>query len=289
MNAQREFERLKPGLLDEDEDTRFEVGCQIARLGRPVVPLLIELTREPNPMLRQMACFMLREVGEPPEPWNRIYPDGIPHTVKLLQSDPVADVRAAAASALGFHKDRSTIPALIEASRVESDEVRFDVACALGSFYEETWEEMPDSVADWAAVAATLLQLMDDEDEDVRDWATFGIHQGGHDTPAIRKRLWQALDDPNCDVRGEAAFALAKFGDRSLIPRLIELLDQDTISPCYFEAAETLNDPALLPAVKATAEEWRKIIEPDDSLHLWMDSAIETLSKDGKSRSNSSE
>ena len=47
---------------------------------------------------------------------------------------------------------------------------------------------------------------MDDEDEDVRDWATFSIHQGGHDTPEVRARLWEALDDPFSNVRAEAAF-----------------------------------------------------------------------------------
>ena len=42
-----------------------------------------------------------------------------------------------------------------------------------------------------------LIALSADSDAEARDWATFGIHQGSHDTPEVRARLWQALDDPS--------------------------------------------------------------------------------------------
>lgn len=121
---------------------------------------------------------------------------------------------------------------------------------------------------------------MDDPDEEVRDWATFGIHQGEHDTPETRARLWRALDDPNVDVRGEAAAGLAKFGDRSLIPRLDRVLREDLdMASCYFEAAEELGDPVLLPAVLAAAARWEKAMEPGEELHSMITSAIEVLQK----------
>jgi hypothetical protein len=121
---------------------------------------------------------------------------------------------------------------------------------------------------------------MDDEDEEVRDWATFGIHQGSHDTPTVRARLFQALDDPCADVRGEAAVGLAEFGERTLVPRLEQLLRGDgESSPCYFEAAESLGDPGLLPAVLEGAEQWRQTMEEGEELHSMVTSAIEALQK----------
>jgi hypothetical protein len=111
-----------------------------------------------------------------------------------------------------------------------------------------------------------------------RDWATFAIHQGGHDTPEVRTRLWRALDDPCPEVRGEAAWSLGIFGERSLIPRLETLLREDrAISPNYFEAAEALGDPSLLPAVLEGAERWRRTMEGGEELHFCISSAIEAL------------
>ncbi|MCX6381473.1 MAG: HEAT repeat domain-containing protein [Armatimonadetes bacterium] len=106
-------------------------------------------------------------------------------------------------------------------------------------------------------VIRVLLKLMDDPDDDVRDWATFRAYNGGLDTPETRARLWKALEDTNCDVRGEAAQGLAQFGDSSFIPVLERMLWEDEdLSPCYFLAAEEFGDPALLPAVIAASERW---------------------------------
>src|SRR5207249_2260708 len=91
-------------------------------------------------------------------------------------------------------------------------------------------------------------------------------------------RLWQALDDPNRNVRGEASEGLARFGDRSLIPRLEVLLREDEpISPCYFEASRELRDPCLLPAVLAGAERWREGMQEGEQLHSMITWAIEAL------------
>jgi hypothetical protein len=81
-------------------------------------------------------------------------------------------------------------------------------------------------------------------------------------------------------VRGEAAAGLAKFGDRSLIPRLDQLLREDpALHSCFFEAAEELGDPCLLPAVLEGAERRRQGIYKGEKLHPIITSAIEALEK----------
>jgi hypothetical protein len=268
------LEELIERLMDEDEEMRYEAARQIAWKKRPPIERVLQWADNDCPLMREMACFILGCSGytDASETTTSVlYPEGVPSLVWLL-NDPAEDVRASAAHALGSHQVPSTLPALLRLASDPFAEVRYAVACTLGSFFE--WEE-EESIRYKAEVEAMLLHLMNDEDEDVRDWATFGIHQGDHNTPASRERLWKALDDPNTNIRGEAAEGLAKFGDRSLIPRLQTLLgDLNELSPCYFLAAKELDDPILLPAVLDAARRWREWGEEND---WFIEPTIQTL------------
>jgi HEAT repeat protein len=276
------LEALVDGLMDDDEEARYEKAREIAAQGRWVIPRIIELADDPRARMREMAARVLGQVGYP-DPndsgWLIRYPDGIPTLVRRLESDPDHDVRTNAAIALGFQKEPSTVPALCRAASDPSEYVRYGVAMALGKFWVADWEQGEERNYR-SQIRSALLRLMDDDDEDVRDWATFGLRDEQYDDPEVRRRLWQALDDPNAEVRGEAASALAGFGDRMLIPRLETLLREDTaISPCYIEAAQELGDPSLLPAVLAAAERWRETMEEGEEMHFMITSAIEALQK----------
>src|SRR5207253_9364544 len=64
----------------------------------------------------------------------------------------------------------------------ENPDVRFAVACALGNF------------ADDPRAAPVLMTLMHDVDDDVRDWATFGLGVlGDKDSPEIREVLLERM------------------------------------------------------------------------------------------------
>ena len=269
QNTQRQ--EWEAQLLNEDEDARYDAAAHIMKEEPPALSVVTQWTKDTRPLLREMACYFL---GASSTEHKLYYPDSVPILMPLLE-DEEQEVRGSTAIAIGHHQNLETIPALIRCATDTSEDVRHDAAFALGEFYESTWEKIgtkykPD-------VEAALLRLMDDEDEDVRDWATFGIHQGGHDTPRTRARLWKALDDPNPDVRGEAAEALSIFDDRTLIPRLDTLLrEDDDLSPLYFLAAEKFGDPALLPAVLVGAEHWREQMK-DGKLHSCIISAMDVL------------
>jgi HEAT repeat protein len=275
-----ELELMIAQLMDDDENARYEAARDIAKGGPSVLPRAIELAEDPRPRMREMACYILGQVGDPdpesPELLIR-YPDGLPTLVCHLEHDPDEEVRSTAAHALGFLQLPASLPALCVAALSPSVEIRYAAAHGLGSFYEEVWED-PEAAPLRAEVIRTLLRLMDDEDEDVRDWATFAIHQGRHDTPEVRARLWKVLDDSHPEVRGEAACALAIFGDRSLIPRLERLLREDPlVTTHFFEAAEELGDPCLLPAVLVGADRWRAEMKEGEEMSFWITSAIEAL------------
>jgi len=75
----------------------------------------------------------------------------------------------------------------------------------------------------------TLIELMGDPDEDVRDWATFGLGtQTDADSPEIREALRNLLSDPFEYARSEAVWGLAKRKDPEGLRILLERLDSET-------------------------------------------------------------
>lgn len=279
------MEDLVPRLLDEDEHAAYKAAFEMHRLGRPALERALELARDPRPRMRAMACCVLGQVFDESAPDRALaqqglappvfYRDGVPVLLKLLENDPEPDVRSAAADALGHQELPRTLPNLCRAAGDPSAEVRCSVAGALGSSYGG-WED-PEALGHRCEVITALLRLMDDEDDDVRDWATFSMHLGDHDTPEVRARFWRALDDPYPDVRGEAVVGLVRLGERGVAARLAALLREGPISPCYFEAAEELGDPALLPAVLEGAERWGATLAEGEQMHSYITSAIQAL------------
>jgi len=138
------------------------------------------------------------------------------------------DVRPlnSAIAALGHLDDRRAVPVIARFRSHSNAETRFAVACALGSFANE-----PLSVE-------ILLTLMTDTDDEVRDWATFGLGVlGSSDSAEIRGALAQRLDDLNVDVREEAMVGLAKRRDRRVLITLLRALEQFTMTDRVIEAA----------------------------------------------------
>ncbi|HEY6873489.1 MAG TPA: HEAT repeat domain-containing protein [Geobacteraceae bacterium] len=70
-----------------------------------------------------------------------------------------------------------------------------------------------------------LLELLGDENEEVRNFSTVMLGNIGH-REAVRP-LIQALKDPDVNVRHGAAEALGKIGDHGAFAPLIELLGED--------------------------------------------------------------
>ena len=135
------------------------------------------------------------------------------------------------------------MPVLLRASTDPHKDVRFSIAQSLGTYNESVWEQ---EATYKEATQNALLRLMDDEDSDVRDWATFGIHSGNHNTSEAKAHLWKALYDSDPDVRGEAAFGLVEFGDTFFTSLLRELSCEEELMELYWEASSILGSSALL-------------------------------------------
>jgi len=147
--------------------------------------------------------------------------------------DVCSEVLYAAISGFGHRPHPLALPELIKFASHPDQEIRFQVAVALGCYSE-------------ADSMDALLRLAKDDSDAVRDWATFGIgSMQEEDNPKVRDLLWANLQDTDEDVRGEALVGLAIRKDERIIPVLLELLDP---SCRVFEltAAESVASPLLL-------------------------------------------
>lgn len=154
--------------------------------------------------------------------------------------DTHEEVVCAAVSGLGHRPHPAALSELVALSEHRNATLRWNVAVALGMYAEP-------------AAADALQRLALDIDDDVRDWATFGLGSLQEvDTPAIRELLWGNLHDAHGDVRGEALVGLAERGDSRAISHLIERLDA-SCRVYELEAAQRLASPLLLDALQRIA------------------------------------
>ncbi len=106
--------------------------------------------------------------------------------------------------------------------------VRYAVAVALGGV------ETPPAIS-------ALLTLSDDRDDEVRDWATFGLGQlSEEDSNEIRDVLANNLADGDPDVRYEAAIGLGRRRDNRAAKFIIDMLRADPEDLFAREAAAIL-------------------------------------------------
>ena len=200
---------------DYDDDAPWKAIHKLRQIGsRAVFDMAERWLTAPEAMKRARAAEVLAQLGVGA---NRphAFPDAAGDLL-AARADADADprVRASALTGLGHIALPRTLPAILRAGTDESALVRHAVAFALGSF---------GSIAE---AQTCLLTLMRDPDEDVRDWATFGLGQlSDADSTEIRDAFAQLLDDPFIDVRVEAMAGLAKRRDARVVAPLIGQLE----------------------------------------------------------------
>jgi hypothetical protein len=124
---------------------------------------------------------------------------------------------------MGHLQDERIVEPLLPFAKHPHEDIRFAVAVAFGGETDDR-------------AIATLIQLSQDVDEDVRDWATFGLgtmlfddDDLPIDSPEIREALYRNINDPHPDTRYEALTGLADRRDKRILPQLIDLLARDEI------------------------------------------------------------
>jgi len=221
-------------LLGEyDDDAPWEAVRTLHGIGsREVFEHAAEWCKSPNPLKRARGADVLAQLGKTADHPNNNFPDGSFSVVSALvrgEKDPLP--LDSAIHALGHIGNPLAVPLVIAHQLHPKAEVRFAVAFALGKF------------ADVPLAIEALLALTQDADEDVRDWATFGVGVLGNcDSPEIRDALVNRLRDSDEDVREEAMVGLGKRKDQRVLSALLSVLEQPTTADRAVEAASEMLD-----------------------------------------------
>ncbi len=220
------FEQALSG--EYDDEVPWEAVNRLREIGsREVFEKAVTWCRSENPLQRARGADVLAQLGRTADHHSNNFPEESFTVLANLAAVEIAcQPLSSAIHALGHLGDPRAIPMIVRCDSHPNSEIRFAVACACGSFGNEQ------------AASGTLLKLMQDEDRDVRNWATFGLGtQSELDNPTIREALFAALTDSFEEVRLEALVGLARRRDRRILPELLVQLKQSVADDYTIEAA----------------------------------------------------
>jgi HEAT repeat protein len=226
-----------------DQDCRWDlVGSIVKECPDDVLELSLVLLRGATERERTLAADILgRLVGVEPGARGAI----IPALLDSLSDEKADGTTASIVAALGHMGDPSVTERLVAFSRHHCAEVRLAVAFAVATAASDTDSPSP-------AARAVLIRLSQDDESEVRDWATFGLGTlSAADGPDVRAALLARTEDANRDTRAEALFGLAVRHDPRAVPQLIRDLQSSQVGSLVVEAAAAAADPRLLPALLA--------------------------------------
>lgn len=227
----------------EDEDARWHCVVALQAGGSETAfRQAAAWSTSPLPLERALGADILGQLGGSGES-SPFRDRALPLLVPLLR-DPDAVVLRAATIALGHLELRDQLEPLVALATHSEAGVRHGVVLAL-------------SGNDAPLAIATLIQLSADEDEHVRDWATFGLgSQTDLDTPELRDALAARLDDPNGDARAEAFTGLARLRDARAHAPILRELRSELVGKLAVEAARDFPSPVFLDALLQLTSWW---------------------------------
>jgi len=234
MDAQEIDALFSETLSGEYEDEApWEAVSALRRLGtRDVFDRAAEWCGSKDALRRARGIDVLAQLGKTAANRNNSFPDESYSVVsQLVQRESDIQPLCSAIAALGHLDNPLAIPLIVKFAAHPIGDVKFAVACALGSF--------PNDIRS----VETLLHLTKDADENVRDWATFGLGVlGDADSAEIRDALILRLGDSNEDVREEAIVGLSKRKDQRVLLSLMQALQKPPATDRVIESAYLMLD-----------------------------------------------
>jgi HEAT repeat protein len=224
------FRQTLVGDYDDDEDRGgpWEAVSKLQAIGsRAVWEHAAGWARNNKPNKRRRGIDILAQLGKSEEnPQVAFAEETYAIVVETLETELDPQIIDSCLVAFGHLGNPAAVPLILPYQKNEDPDVRFAACFALSCF------------ADDARSVAALLALTEDPDDDIRDWATFGLGvKSNADSEAIREALLERLDDENQDTREEAVAGLGKRGDLRALPTLIDLLHEEEVSYGVVEAA----------------------------------------------------
>ena len=213
-------------------------------------------TKSADPVERELAAYLLSRAGEMAEASDgnkRRRTAFFARAESVLEAmldeeDPY--VLTTVVSAFSYNSTPEPVLRRVDVLTHDSADVKVVLTSVLG-----------DGILggiDVASCVQHLLRLMEDVDDDVRDWATFHLGElSDEDSEEIRAAFVRRLTDSHEDTRKEAIMGLARRVDDRVIPVIVEELRSDSVWRSVVEAA----------GIHGSAE----FIEPLKELRPWWD------------------
>jgi HEAT repeat protein len=236
---------------DYDDDAPWEAVHALRKLGtREVFEIAATWCKSDDSLMRARGVDVLAQLGKTiNHPLNKFPEDAYAIISELVQGEKNLRALRSGIIALGHLDNVAAVPIIVSFQRHSNTNIRFSVAFSLGSFPNDDLS------------VETLLAMMEDSDEDVRDWATFGLGvQGDRDSTAIRDALFRSLSDANEDVREEAMIGLGKRKDQRVLSSLFAAIESPQIKARVAEAASLMLDMEDVPQ-ELGAEEYRAALK----------------------------
>jgi HEAT repeat protein len=260
QNDSRSVEELIDAAFNAfDEDERWNAVAALHWRGtKDVLVQAGELCTSGESTARRLGADILGQLGVPCRTFPRQCVELLLGMINGGEEDD--DVLQAIFVAFSHLDAEMAVPSAIQFANHPNPEVRQAVVLALGG------HDNPEAID-------ALIRLSDDDHEEVRDWATFGLGTLTEaDTPHIRNALAARLDDFGGDVRGEALVGLARRKDSRAIAGIREDIEAGRVTSFVLEAAEMIADRQLLPDLAALRDHW-------DIDHERLEQAIAACSK----------
>ena len=206
-----------------------------------------KLCQSKNLKEKDIGIYILGQLGVP----ERTFPNECLHILlQLLETENNPNILCAIGIALGHLKDNRAVKSLAKFKNHPHSDVRYSVVSGLLCQEDNTAIE-------------TLIELSSDQDENVRNWATFGLgSQVDANTTDIIEALWKRLIEEKKDtntsheIYREALVGLAKRKDERVVEVLLRELESGCVGILVVEAAEEIGDVKLYPALVKLKEWW---------------------------------
>lgn len=225
---------------DSESDAYWGAVRELQKRGtREVFELSSQLCDGSEPHAREVGLDVLGQLGY--ERGRPFLAESLPVGSRLaVDADPL--VRRSALAALGNLGDPRSLSVLVSHMADPDASLRLAVAQAIPSVFADP--PQPEGVQ-------ALIQLSDDSNQEVRDWATFGLGSlADLDSDEIRNALSRRLDDLEGDTAGEALVGLARRNDPKIVPRVAALLQADVVGNLIVEAAGELADRTFVSSLE---------------------------------------
>jgi HEAT repeat protein len=215
---------------------------------RDVLDAIIELTVSSQADERKLAALVLMRA-----PGRTFEKEAIAAIKAMMATEKDEQVIGALAFAVKHLDINDSSEFLNQVAQSKERENRYAAAFALGGRNED------------ALAIKTLITLSQDTDDDLRDWATFGLYLATqHKQPVraeIKEALFARIDDSHDETRYQAIAGLGSCKDPRVLEQLIKALEADDVWHLVIKAARELGHPALYPTLIKLQEDF-----PSDKL-----------------------